>query len=345
VKAIVIDSPNEVSHREVETPTCGAGDVLVRSRLAGICRTDIDVATGLLTDPRWVRFPVVPGHEWSGTVEKVGADVTDLRPGQPVVCEGLIPCRRCRRCREGATHLCAEYDSVGFTRPGGYGEFVLVPRDVVHTLPEHVSLEEAVLVEPGSVVLRGLERGRLSPGEAIGVIGIGTLGALGIALAPLFSPRAIVAYGLRDEELALADRLGATHVVKVDDLDAVEETERLLGPVDMVLETAGAPAAVDAAVRLPREGGRTVLLGICGEGRTIPLAPDTIVLRDIEVIGSVAYTSTVWSRLLHFVAAGLVDLAPIVTRRYPVDRFEEAFALMGSSAAPVGRIVLEHQPE
>jgi D-arabinose 1-dehydrogenase-like Zn-dependent alcohol dehydrogenase len=345
VKAIVIDGPDEVSYREVETPTCGPEDVLVRSSLAGICRTDIDVATGLLTDPRWVRLPVVPGHEWSGTIEQVGANVTDLHPGQCVVCEGLIPCRRCGRCREGATHLCEKYDSVGFTRGGGYGEFVLVPRHVVHALPEHVSLEEAVLVEPGSVVLRGLERGRLAPGEALGVIGIGTLGALGIALAPLFSPRAIVAFGLRDEELELADRLGATHTVKVDDLDAVEETERLFGSrLDMVLETAGAPAAVDAALRLPREGGRTVLLGICGEGRAISVAPDAIVLRDIEIIGSVAYTSTVWSRLLRVIAARLVDVAPIVTRRYPVDRFEEAFELMESDKVPVGRIVLEHPP-
>jgi 2-desacetyl-2-hydroxyethyl bacteriochlorophyllide A dehydrogenase len=345
VKAIVIERPNEVSYREVETPTCGAEDVLVRSSHAGICRTDIDIATGLLTDPRWVRFPVIPGHEWSGTIEKVGEDVRDLRPGQPVVCEGLIPCTRCRRCREGATHLCEQYDSVGFTRPGGYGEFVVVPRRVVHRLPEHVSLETAVLVEPGSVVLRGLERGRPSPGDAIGVIGIGTLGALGIVLARLFSPRAIVAYGLREEELDLATRLGATHAVNVSERDALEETTALLGSgLDLVLETAGAVAAVDTALQLPREGGRTVLLGICGEGRSIALAPDAIVLRDVDIIGSVAYTSAAWNRLLHLVTARLVDLTPLVRSRYPVERFEEAFQLMESSDGLVGKIVLEHSP-
>src|SRR5205823_3557683 len=98
--------------------------------------------------PRWVRYPCIPGHEWSGTVSEVGANVHDLAPGERVVCEGIIPCNRCRRCRAGETNLCANYDQLGFTRGGGYGEFVLAPRHVVHRLPESVSLDAGVLIEP-----------------------------------------------------------------------------------------------------------------------------------------------------------------------------------------------------
>jgi D-arabinose 1-dehydrogenase-like Zn-dependent alcohol dehydrogenase len=266
MKAVVIDRPHAIGYRDVDAPRCGPGDVLVRSRTVGVCRTDLDVLHGEL-DPRWVRYPCIPGHEWSGVVEEVGAD--------------------------------------------------------------------AGSVEPGSVALRALERGRLAPGESLGVIGIGTIGSLAILLGRLSSPREIVAYGVRAEELELARALGADHVV---DLNAEQPT----GDHDLVIESAGALAAFDLATRLPREGGRAVLLGIAGQGRTVEVAPDRLTLRDVELIGSVSYTSAVWSRMVGLLAAGLVDLEPLVTHRFPVAEFEQAFELLERRTGLVAKIVLDH---
>ena len=137
--------------------------------------------------------------------------------GDRVVCEGFVVCHRCRRCRSGETQWCERIEALGFTRPGGYAELVAVPEQVVHRLPEHVSFDAGVLVEPASVVLRGLEKAGPQPGEAVGVIGVGTLGALAIALLRLHSPSRIVAFGVREEELELARRLGATEVVLAGD--------------------------------------------------------------------------------------------------------------------------------
>jgi len=341
VKAVVVERAKEVSYGEVDDPLCGSDDVLVRSHRAGVCRTDIEVATGALTDPRWVRFPCIPGHEWSGYVVEVGERVTDLAPGDRVVCEGMIPCQRCRRCRAGDTHLCESYDQLGFTRGGGYGELVLAPRHVVHRLPESVSFEAAVLVEPASVVLQGLLRASPSPGEAIGVIGIGSLGSLALTLARLFAPRFVVAYGIRAEELELARALGADYTVDVGEEDADERT-RTLGGLDLVLETAGATSAVELATRIVREGGRAVLLGIAGEGKRLDLPADRVALRDIGVLGSVAYTTAVWSRVVELLEAELVDLEPIVTHRFPASEFQDAFDLMDRREGIVGKIVLEH---
>lgn len=342
VKAIVIERPHEIAFREVDTPVCGPDDLLIRSHKAGVCRTDLEVLLGVL-DPRWVRYPCIPGHEWSGTVAEAGGNVTDFAPGDRVVSEGIIPCNRCRRCRSGETNLCENYDQLGFTRGGGYGEFVLAPRHAVHRLPDHVSFEAGVLIEPASCVLRALQRSRASPGDAIGIVGIGTLGSIGIQLAKLFAPRAIAAYGVRPEELAFAERLGADHVVDVGEVDPEEETRRLLGDgLDVVVETAGSVAAVELSTRVARLGGRVVLLGIAGEGRTLELPPDRIVLKDIEVIGSVSYTSAVWSAMLRLVEHRLVDLDPIVTRRFPARDFEDAFALMDEREGTVGKILLEH---
>lgn len=271
MKAVVVERPHHVAYVELDAPVAGPGEVVVRSRLAGVCRTDLEIVNGDLTDPRWVRFPVVPGHEWSGTVAELGEGVDDLTVGDRVVCEGMIPCHRCRRCREGATQLCLHYDQIGFTRPGGYGELVRVPRHVVHRLPDSVSFDGAVLVEPASCVLRALERTRPAPGDTIGVIGVGTLGSLAIVLARLRSPGRIVAYGIREEELEFARLLGADEVVHTGEVDAVEETTRLLGEgLDIVVETAGAVSAVELATRLAGPGGRVALLGIAGEGKVHP---------------------------------------------------------------------------
>jgi D-arabinose 1-dehydrogenase-like Zn-dependent alcohol dehydrogenase len=336
VKAVVIERPHEVVYGEVETPTCGPGDVLVRSRFAGLCRTDVEVLEGRL-DPYWVRYPCIPGHEWSGVVEAVGEGVTGLEPGDPVVCEGFCYCGACRRCRAGDTHLCETYDQLGFTRGGGYGELVLAPQRVAHRLPDGVELDTAVLIEPASVVFRGLSRAQPKAGETIGVIGVGTLGALTLVLARLYAPAAVVAYGIREAELELARRLGADETVDLSTGQAAHE-----GELDLVVETAGAVEAVELATRLPRMGGRVLALGIAGADRELTLPADRFVLRDVSLIGSVAYTTAVWSRVVELLRAGLVDLAPVLARRIPVERFEDAFALMGERDGVVGRILLEH---
>jgi 2-desacetyl-2-hydroxyethyl bacteriochlorophyllide A dehydrogenase len=337
MKAVVVERPHEVRYREVAAPAVGADDVLIESRQAGLCRTDIEMMTGAFTDPKWVRYPLIPGHEWAGTVVDVGANVSSMYVGDRVVCEGFITCNRCSRCRSGETHWCENVEALGFTRPGGYAELVAVPEQIVHRLPEHVSFEAGVLVEPASVVLRSLEKARPEPGESVGVIGIGTLGAIAIALLRLRSPSRIVAYGVRVEELELARRLGATEVVLAED-GAQAEAE-----LDLVVETAGAPVAVELATQLCRPGGRAVLLGIAGEGRTLTLVSDLLVAKDIALIGSIAYPASTWSRVVGLVSDGVLDLDPIVTHHFPIRDFEEAVRLMDERSGIVAKIVLEHE--
>jgi threonine dehydrogenase-like Zn-dependent dehydrogenase len=335
MRAIVVERPDSVSLTEIDTPSPGPGEARIRSVVAGVCRTDLDIISGAL-DARWVRFPVVPGHEWSGVVDAVGEGVTAVEPGQRVVCEGNIGCLSCPRCRAGDTHLCRRYDAVGFTRAGGWGEFVVVPARILHPLPDHVSFEAAALVEPGSCVVKALGRARIEPAELVGVVGVGAMGALAIRIARLRSPAAILAYGLRDEELELARALGADAVVNVSRED-VEE-----GVLDVVVETAGAVPAVELSTRLVREGGRVVLLGIAGHDQELTLPADLIALRDLTLLGSVGYTTAAWAEMVALLRESLVDLDPIVTHRFPLERYQEAFALMDERHGVVARIVLEH---
>ena len=343
MKAVVIERPHQVDYVELDTPTAGAGEIVVRSHVAGVCRTDLEMLHGGLTDPRWVRFPLIPGHEWSGTVAELGEGVTEFSVGDRVVCEGMIPCNRCARCREGETQLCLNYDQIGFTRGGGYGEYVRVPRHVVHLLPDSVSFAAGVLVEPAACVLRGLDRGRPRPGDTIGIIGIGTLGSLAVTLARLHAPGALVAYGVRNEELEFARRLGASATVHVGEEDPVSATDRLVGGgLDLVIETAGAVAAVDLATRLVRPGGRVVLLGIAGEGTMLELPADRIMFGDMDVIGSCSYPTSAWSSVVRLLEHGLIELDPLVTHRFPAEHFQDAFELMNNRDGVVAKVLLEH---
>ncbi len=169
------------------------------------------------------------------------------------------------------------------------------------------------------------------------------MGALAIRIARLRSPATIIAYGVRDEELELALALGADAIVNVGQGDAEEETWRLVGGgLDVVVETAGAVAAVELSTRIAREGGRVVVLGIAGQGQELLLPADRIPLRDLSMLGSVGYTTAAWAHMVALLRESLVDLDPIVTHRFPLERFEEAFALMDDRRGTVARIVLEH---
>jgi 2-desacetyl-2-hydroxyethyl bacteriochlorophyllide A dehydrogenase len=338
MKAVVVERPHQVSYREVDEPAVGTDDVLVSSREAGLCRTDIEVMTGIFTDPRWVHFPVIPGHEWAGTVVDVGSGVEAVRVGDRVVCEGLIGCHRCAPCRRGETHWCERIEALGFTRPGGYAELVTVPARVVHPLPDHVSFDAGVLIEPASVVLHGLEKARPQPGETVGVIGIGTLGSLAITLLRLHSPARLVAYGIREAELELAMTLGATEVVA---------TSAGAGPpaaaeLDLVVDTSGSPSAIALATTICRPGGRALALGIAGEGQSLTLPSDLLTAKDMTLIGSLAYPASVWSRVVGLVSDRVLALDPIVTHRFPAAEFQEAVRLMDNRDGIVAKIVLEH---
>ncbi len=128
----------------------GPGEIVARPVHVGICGTDLELLAGVV-DPAYVRYPLVPGHEWSGLVEAIGPGVTGLAPGQRIIAEGIIPDRVCAQCARGLTNLCVAYDELGFTRAGAAADQVLVPASAVHLLDDTVSLLDAALAEPLAV--------------------------------------------------------------------------------------------------------------------------------------------------------------------------------------------------
>ena len=333
MRAVLVSEPEVLGLVERPDPTPAAGEVLVRSRVMGLCHTDVDILHGRL-EPGWVDYPCIPGHEWAGVVVRLGDGVGDLRPGQTVVAEGHLPCLRCRHCLAGETNLCLNYRQLGFTLPGGGAELVLVPRPFVHPIAAGIDPEEAVLIEPAASVVRMLRRLAVQPGEHLGVIGVGTLGAAAILLGRLGGAH-VTAVGIRPAELALAEQLGAERAV---DASTGSENDR---PFDVVIETAGAVPAVMTALHTVRRGGRAGLLGLAGAGQELRIAADRFANDDITVIGGASYDRPAWARTVAMVNERRLDLRPLIGARFDLDDHAAAYAAVEGRVGS-GRTLVVH---
>jgi 2-desacetyl-2-hydroxyethyl bacteriochlorophyllide A dehydrogenase len=333
-RALVIDSPGSIGLQDAPELVPGPGEVVARPVYTGICGTDLELLAGVV-DPAYVRYPLVLGHEWSGIIEAVGPGVTGLEPGQRVIAEGVIPDRVCAECVRGNTNLCAAYDEIGFTRAGAAADQVLVPAEVVHVLGPSVSLLEAALTEPAAVAWRAIRRGEPVPGERAAVVGDGTVALITAHLLGLYSPGELIVLGQRPAQAELATELGATGF-SVGDPD---------GRFDLVVEAAGTAGAVERAFGLARRGGRVVLLGLAGNGVTARLPIDDVVNNDLQISASFSYTSTAWTEVTALLGSGRVRLAPLITHRFPLDAYEEAFEVLRESSGPRGKVMLDVNPE
>lgn len=332
-RSLLVERPG--SHRLTEgpPPSPGPGEVRVRVAAAGICLSDRELYEGV-RDAAYVRYPVVPGHEWAGTVEEVGAGVDAALAGRRAVAEGFRACARCARCAAGETSLCeAGYDETGFTRPGGFADHVVVPARLLHPLADDADLRAAALLEPAAVVAAAVRAGAAEPGERIAVVGAGTLGLLAVQLLAALSPAELVVIDPRAERGAQAVGFGA-HQARTP-----EEFEDVHGRYDLVLETAGAPSTAADACLLARRGGRVVLTGMFGPGAT-GIDPAHLSVSQLTVRSVFGAPSSAWSYAVRAFTAGVLDPAPLITHEFPLERFAEAVALVGAGEPGTGKVLL-----
>jgi len=216
MKAVVIRTPNRAFFRDEADPKAGEGQVLVKVAAAGVCMSDVEVMRGTRPAP-YVKYPIIPGHEWCGTVERVGAGVKRVSVGDRVAVEGHTFCRDCAWCSRGETNLCASYNELGFTLPGGFAEYVAVRADLAHPFTKTLAFEAAALVEPFACVVHGAQRARVQREDTVAVVGPGTIGLLAVGWAALSRPARLVAVGLDRSNEATARKMGATDFLTVGD--------------------------------------------------------------------------------------------------------------------------------
>jgi 2-desacetyl-2-hydroxyethyl bacteriochlorophyllide A dehydrogenase len=330
-RSVLLEGPGRQRIVKGEVHRPGPGEVLVRVAAAGICGSDRELYEGGRPEP-YRTFPIVPGHEWSGTIEEAGPGVDPSLVGRPTVGEGFVNCQVCDRCRAGDTNLCgAGYDEIGFTRPGAFADHLIVPARLLHPLPAGTDLRAAVLLEPAAVAAAAVLRAAPVPGERVGVVGAGTIGLLTIQMLAASSPAELVVSDPRAGREAVARAGGATAYFHPDRLGSLD--------LDVVVETAGARDSAAAAARQVRRGGRLVLTGIPG---VVPelLSPSMIVERQLTLTSVFGASSAAWAHAVRVFTSGLLDLGPLVTHELPLEAYPDAVALLGQGGEDVGKIIL-----
>lgn len=317
MRAVRVERPGEIGMIRMERPRPGPGELLVRVASVGICGSDLEILDGHRPAP-YVRYPIVPGHEWAGTVVETGPGVEGIGTGDPIVAEGFRACGVCDRCKEGLSNLCtADYAETGFTDQGAFAEYVCVPARLAHHLPAGADLAAAAVLEPAACVAQGLLEAGVRPGMRVAVVGSGTLGLLAVSLLRLSSPSDLVLYGTRASRLRLGLTLGATGIAEVAPDPATDG-------FDLVFEAAPRPEGAVLALRLARRGGTVVLEGISGSDRPSVVA-DTFALKHLRVQGVFGASGRAWRWIVELFASGAFDPTPLITHRFALEDYEGAF--------------------
>jgi 2-desacetyl-2-hydroxyethyl bacteriochlorophyllide A dehydrogenase len=317
--AAIVAEPGSINVATVPDPSPSAGQVVVRVGASGICGTDLHIADGEFPP---TPYPIVPGHEFSGEIVEVGADVPGgWRPGDHVAVDPSLFCGHCDPCRTGHGNLCENWGAVGDTVDGAFAEYVAVPAANCYRMPDSLGFAEGALVEPVSCAVHGVRRVGVAAGERFLVVGAGTMGLLMQQLLQR-GGATVTVVDRNTARLPRATELGARAVAA--DVAALDG-ERF----DAAVDCTGAPSAIEAAVDRLRRGGRLLVFGVSPADAVLRLSPFRIYNDELTVVGSMAVLHS-YRAALDLVASGAVRADPLVTHALPLAQFPDALALMRS---------------
>jgi L-iditol 2-dehydrogenase len=324
MKAMVLEGKKKIELKDIEKPTPGLNDVIVRIKATSICGTDLHLYQGLLP----AKVPMVLGHEASGEITEVGANVKSAKVGEKVYIDPILTCGECRLCTIGRYNVCENRRVIGHDiAEGTFCEYVRVPETNVFAIPKTISFEEAALIETTSVAVHSVKRARIDLGDNVAILGAGPIGLLAIQAARIAGAGATIVTEIQPNRIKLADQLGADEVIDASQGDVEKKIMELtngVGP-DVVMEVIGRPDTVEQAIRLVRKGGRVVVVGLT----TIPAKLEILLLtrRELEIIGSNAYMMKV-ERVGEMVGSGKINVKPLITHHMPLEKLPEALALL-----------------
>jgi threonine 3-dehydrogenase len=323
---------------EVPVPEIGINDVLIRVDRTGICGTDLHIEQWDDWARRTIPVPMVVGHEFVGEVVAVGANVRDCFPGEVVSGEGHVVCGRCRNCLAGRRHLCKATQGVGVNRPGAFAEYLALPVTNVWHHAAGIDRDVAAIFDPlGNAVHTALSFDVL--GEDVLITGAGPIGLMAAAVVRHAGARHVVVTDLNPRRLELALRMGATvaHDVRSGSLADVMGRLGMKEGFDVGLEMSGSPAALRDMLAAMCHGGKVAMLGIPAE----PIAIDwsTVVFNMLSIKGIYGREMyETWYKMTVMIESGL-DIAPVITHRFPAAEFARGFEAMRSGAS--GKVILD----
>lgn len=347
MQAAVLHAPGDLRIEQVPIPDVEKGEALVRVKAVGICGSDPDriMRKGTYT------FPMIPGHEFCGTVEVLGSEdsVGNWSEGDRVVVSPLLPCFRCESCQGGHFGQCDSYSYLGSRTDGAFAEFVKVPIRNLIALPDGVPFLEGAVVEPAAVVLHGIRRVGIEAGDSVAVLGCGSLGLLALQFARILGATEVIAADIDEQKLSLALTLGADETVDASRVDPVETIRRLTGGKGpcVCIETAGVSETQEQCLRIARKQGRVLYLGTAH--RDVLLPPETFerILRcELTLYGSwnsfsAPFPGSEWTDTIEYIEHGKLKMEPLITHSLPLAKAPQIFEELSEGHFPAVKVLFD----
>lgn len=323
---------------EVPRPTAGTNEVLIRIRKTGICGTDLHIYNWDDWAQRHIHTPRIIGHEFVGDIVEIGPEVSGYQVGDRVSAEGHISCGICRNCRSGKSHLCAQAVGIGGGRDGAFAEYLLMPATNLWRVHPSISDDIASIFDPfGNAVHSALSFDLV--GEDVLITGAGSIGLMSAAVCRYAGARHIVITDKNDYRLDLARQMGVSRAVNTshETLHAVMKELKMSNGFDVGLEMSGDPQAFNDMITCMYNGGKIALLGFLPP--TTQIDWDQVIFKGLFIKGIYGREMfNTWYKMTHMLRGGL-NITPVITHRFPVTQFQDAFDAMRSRAS--GKVIIE----
>lgn len=342
--AAVLYAPGDLRVERVAVPEPGEGEALIRVGACGVCGSDVP---RVMTKGTY-RFPLIPGHEFAGTVAAVGRGVRGWNEGDRVAVFPLIPCRRCAMCEAQYYEMCEDYDYLGSRSNGAFAEYVVAPAWNLVRLPRQVSMEEAAMTEPAAVARHALGRGVVAVGDSVAIFGAGPIGLLLAQWAKAMGAAMVVVIDVRADKIEAAKQATEAVCLDASKVEVTEEVRRLSdgAGVDVAIEAAGVPETVRQCIQVTAPAGDVVLLGNPSRDVMLPMGEASLILRkQLDIHGS--WNSSYlgdgaeddWTATLEAMARGHLRVEPLITHRYRIEQASEAFSMMSEGREFYNKVI------
>jgi 2-desacetyl-2-hydroxyethyl bacteriochlorophyllide A dehydrogenase len=330
MRTIVIEKPGMISVQEVPIPVVNDNEVLIKVMSSGICGTDVHIFHGEYLGS----YPIVPGHEFSGIVEKVGKQVKRIKVGDRVAVEPNIACDNCDNCLENRQNFCANWQGVGVSLPGGMAEYVKVPEKAVFSIG-NLPFDEGAFCEPLSCVLHGIEQVPLKLGDRVLVLGSGPIGMLLATTAKIRGASSITQVDKNESRLEMAKAYAADRVCN--------DLEKLKGEVfDVVIEASGSKYLLENSLHYARGGGSVLFFGVPKNDLMINLSPFEIFSKSLKIMGT--YTSVRNSmQAIRLMESHQIDVRPLINPVLPLASFSQGVQSLIEGKPGVMKVMIKPQ--
>lgn len=336
MKAIMFYAPKDIRYEEVNVPEPNEGEVLVKVEAALTCGTD--VKTYRRSHPVLIKkTPSGFGHEFSGTIAKLGENVEGFNVGDRVVAANSAPCGECFFCKKGEENLCENLELLN----GAYAQYILIPKNIVQKnlikIPENLPFKLAAFTEPLSNVVHGISRTPINKGDTVGVIGIGPIGLMFCALAKLKGAK-VIAMGRNPLKLKLAKEFA--HADEVIDLKKYNDpTEIILSMteekrgLDVAIECVGLPEIWESMFKIVRRGGCVHLFGGCASGTSVNIDTKRLHYDEVNIISVFHHTPKYFREALNLIATKQIDVEKLITKTLPLKYTKRALEMQQNGEA------------